>query len=50
MSRLTWRQRLIAIAVGIVAAALQTYAPASKAAHAAHAPAAACAVPALSNC
>lgn len=50
MSRLTWRQRLIAIAVGIAAAVVQTYAPSHKAAHAAHAPAAACATPAVSNC
>src|SRR5437870_3695580 len=35
MARLNWRQRLIAIAIGAAAAALQAYAPGPKAAHAA---------------
>ena len=50
MARLTWRQRLIAIAVGAAAAALQAYAPV-KAAHAAASttPAVVC-TQAISNC
>ena len=47
MARLTWRQRLIAIAVGAVAAALQAYAPA-RAAHAAAA--VECPAESVSNC
>jgi hypothetical protein len=46
MARLTWRQRLIAIAVGAVAAALQAYAPA----HAAHAAAVECPAQSVSHC
>ncbi|MCA1829535.1 MAG: hypothetical protein LC689_21640 [Myxococcales bacterium] len=50
MARLTWRQRLIAIAIGAVAAALQAYAP-TRAAHAAVTPApAACREVSMSNC
>ena len=52
MSRLTWRQRLIAVAIGGAVAALQSWAPAPKAAaaHASTAPAPACAVQPVSNC
>jgi hypothetical protein len=50
MARLTWRQRLIAIAVGAVAAALQAYAPVTKAAHAAIAPATVCHEAQQTNC
>ena len=51
MARLNWRQRLIAIAIGAVAAALQAYVPAPKPAHAAAStvPAAVC-TQAISNC
>jgi hypothetical protein len=48
MSRLSWRQRLIAVAIGVAAAALQAHAPALKAAHAAVAPA--CSVQSANNC
>lgn len=52
MSRLSWRQRLIAVAVGGAIAALQAWAPASKAApaHANATPAPTCAVKSVSNC
>jgi hypothetical protein len=51
MARLTWRQRLIAIAIGAAAAALQAYAPAPKVAHAAATPApTVCRPAAVSNC
>ena len=50
MARLSWRQRLIAIAIGAAAAALQAYGPAPKAAHAAVAPAAACVQQPVNNC
>ena len=48
MARLTWRQRLIAIAVGAVVAALQAYVPAHTAQAAEHANAAC--VQAVSRC
>jgi len=51
MARLNWRQRLIAIAIGAAAAALQAYAPAPKMAHAASVgPAATCREQPVSNC
>ena len=50
MARLTWRQRLIAIAVGIAAAVLQASVSAPKTAHASTAPAATCAAASISNC
>jgi hypothetical protein len=51
MARLTWRQRLIAIAIGAAAAVLQAYAPLHRVAHAAVAPApAACREAPVSNC
>jgi hypothetical protein len=49
MARLNWRQRLIAIAIGAAAAALQAYAPTIKSAHAA-APAAVCSEAQVKNC
>ena len=50
MSRLTWRQRLIAIAIGAAVAAVQAYAPSPKQAHASVAAPAACTVQSVSNC
>ncbi len=48
MARLNWRQRLIAIAVGAVVAALQAYVPAHKVQAAEHANA--CVEQAASRC
>ena len=50
MARLNWRQRLIAIAIGAVAAALQAYAPAPKAAHAAASTVPAACAQTVTNC
>ena len=54
MSRLTLRQRLIAVAVGIAAAVLQANTPSLKAAHAnagaATVPVAKCSVETQGNC
>jgi len=50
MARLNWRQRLIAIAIGAAAAALQAYAPAPRAAHAAASTVPAVCTQAISNC
>ena len=50
MSRLTFRQRLIAIAIGVAAAVLQAYTPAPKAVHAASAVPAACSAQTAANC
>lgn len=52
MSRLTWRQRLIAIVVGGIVAAVEVYGPAPRLAHAAAniAPAAICSPQAPSRC
>ncbi len=52
MSRLTWRQRLIAIAFGAVVAAVEVYGPAPKLAHAAAsaAPAVSCSPQSVSPC
>lgn len=49
MSRLTFRQKLIAIAIGIAAAVLQANTP-PKAVHAAAMPPASCAVDSVSRC
>ena len=50
MSRLSWRQRLIAVAIGMAAAALQASTPSpTKVVHAAAAPAQ-CAAPATDRC
>jgi len=50
MARLNWRQRLIAIAIGAAAAALQAYAPAPRAAHAAASTVPAVCTQAINNC
>lgn len=50
MSRLTWRQRLIAVAIGIAAAALQARTPVRKLAHPTAVSGTACAAQSTSNC
>ena len=50
MSRLTLRQRLIALAFGGLIAIVEAYAPAPKAVHAANVPASSCAVQSTGRC